>query len=335
MAEVFIGQTTNEAWLKAVKHLSESNAAYEQESRGGVTREIMGAFFVVDNPIEKWTTFRRPPINIAFAMAEVVWILGGHNDSAFLNFWNSQLQKFAGSGESYYGAYGHRLRHRFGYDQIERAYQALRNNPESRQIVVQIWDPDSDMPNADGSPRDMDIPCNLLAMLKIRSNKLEWTQIMRSNDIFLGTPHNFIQFMSLQEIIAGWLEVGVGEYRHYSDSLHLYKSAIEKGFSYSQTKVPENRDSLTLPRKEFDRVFSELLDSAYLLTLPQLKREELIAKVTKSPLPEAYKNILIILAAFSARKRKWTDLEEWLPDEISNPLYSYMWQSWISRMNRK
>ena len=45
---------------------------------------------------------------------------------------------------------------------------------------------------------------------------------MRSNDIVFGLPYNFLQFTFLQEIIAGWLNVDVGEYMHISDSLHMY-----------------------------------------------------------------------------------------------------------------
>ena len=90
---------------------------------------------------------------MAFALAEVVWIMRGRNDSAFLNYFNRQLPLRAGHGATYNGAYGQRLRAAFGFDQLERAYLALRHNPNSRQVVLQIWNPQRDLPDQTGRAR--------------------------------------------------------------------------------------------------------------------------------------------------------------------------------------
>ena len=79
-----------------------------------------------------------------------------------------------------------------------------------------------DLPDLDGSPANEDIPCNVLAMLKVRDGALHWTQVMRSNDLFLGLPYNIVQFTMLQEVLAGWLGVRVGPYNVVIDSLHVY-----------------------------------------------------------------------------------------------------------------
>src|SRR5437879_1150771 len=115
-------------------------------------------------------------MNIAFALEEVVWIMAGRNDSSFLNYYNTELPKYCGNGPIYHGAYGHRLRKRFGIDQVVRAYEALRRNPDSRQVVIQIWDSIVDLPAADGKPSSEDIPCNIVAMLKVRDKQLGPTQ---------------------------------------------------------------------------------------------------------------------------------------------------------------
>ena len=60
--------------------------------------------------------------------------------------------------------------------------------------MIQIYDTKEDFPIDNGKPRDDDIPCNICSMLKVRQGKLEWSQIMRSNDVLLGMPYNFIQF---------------------------------------------------------------------------------------------------------------------------------------------
>jgi thymidylate synthase len=143
------------------------------------------------------------------------------------NYWNPGLPKYSGAGEKYPGAYGYRLRHEFGLDQIKRAFEVLANRPETRQAVLQIWKPEIDLPEMDGRPISQDIPCNVMSLLKIRDGRLHWTQIMRSNDIMRGLPYNIIQFTMLQEVMAGWLGCEIGEYFHLSDSLHIYEKDTE------------------------------------------------------------------------------------------------------------
>ena len=121
-----------------------------QVSRNGPTREILHALISVSDPRQRWVVSRNPPMNIAFALAEIVWIMTGRDDSAFLNYFNRELPKYCGNCPNYHGAYGYRLRKRFKIDQLERAYQALSKNPESRQVVLQIWDSTIDLPSADG-----------------------------------------------------------------------------------------------------------------------------------------------------------------------------------------
>jgi thymidylate synthase len=81
---------------------------------------------------------------------EVVGIINGRKDSAYLNFFNPRLPRFAGTGPVYHGACGHRLRHNVGFDQLEGAAEALRNNPNGRQVVLQIWDAELDFPQSTG-----------------------------------------------------------------------------------------------------------------------------------------------------------------------------------------
>src|SRR5262249_46066683 len=153
-------------------------------------------------------------------------------------------------GPYYHGAYGFRLRRHYGLDQLDRACEALRRNPDGRQVVLQIWDPTLDLPHDDGSPQAPDIPCNLLSMLKGRGGKLEWVQVMRSNDLFRGMPYNFVQFTTLHEVMAGWLGVELGSYHQLSDSLHYYVDECNCFVDNPATCVMRNTDSLMLPREE-------------------------------------------------------------------------------------
>src|SRR5688572_20081702 len=210
MLRQFEGHTANDVWAKIALAFRDEEKTRKQSSRCGLTRELLHASLAIENPRERWVSIRMPPINVAFALAEVVWIISGRNDSKFINYFNRSLPKFAGGGSEYHGAYGHRLRCHWGVDQLERAYSILRSRPDSRQVVLQIWDGKVDLPASDGEEVGPDVPCNSMAMLKVREGRLEWMQILRSNDAFMGLPYNLVQFTTLQEVMSGWLGVEVG-----------------------------------------------------------------------------------------------------------------------------
>ena len=335
MFRPFEATTADQVWQKAANAFREGVGVVEQSSRAGPTKEILHAAFTVREPTQRWVTSRQPPLNVAFAIAEVVWIVTGRKDLAFLQAWNRRLPKYVGSGPSLHGAYGFRLRRHFGVDQLVRVYEVLKCNPDSRQAVLQIWDPRIDLPHPDGSPEDMDIPCNVFSILKLRQGKLEWLQIMRSNDLFLGTPHNFVQFTSLQEIVAGWLGVDCGPYHQVCDSLHLYECDEAKVLgSPQQADLPLNSDSLALPKEASDTAFGEIGRRVDLMVLPGLQRDQLRRISTWSKGPAAFRNMLAILAAEAARRRGWPDLCPGFLDECTNPLYEELWRRWVARVGK-
>lgn len=270
-------------------------------------------------------------MNPAFAIAEVVWILLGRNDSGFLNFWNPKLPQYCGYGPSYHGAYGYRLRHGAGGDQLERAYHALRSNRDSRQVVLQVWDKACDMPHPDGSPQSQDIPCNIVAMLKIRDDVLEWMQVMRSNDLFLGTPHNFVQWTSLQEIMAGWLGCGVGSFVLVTDSLHLYDHDSEMCTMTPSAPDVINTDSLALPKIEFDKLIMDVGRAMDELIEPDLTPSRLSGLLNQMRVHTGWGNLFSIAAADAARRKGWKDEANDAASHCSNPALRLAWDAWLEQ----
>lgn len=328
--KLFEGQTADAAWLQAARELS-SDASALQQSRAGLTRELAHVAFEIQDPRQRWIISRQPPINPAFAIAEVVWILAGRNDSAFLNFWNPALPKFAGTGQTYYGAYGYRLRQQLEIDQIDRVYQALLHNPDTRQAVLQIWDGRTDLPIDQGKPASADIPCNICSFLKIREGRLEWMQVMRSNDLILGLPHNVVQFTSLQEIIAGWLGLDLGTYHHFSDSLHVYERNFADLEHAPAVDAPANSDRLDIPREQFDPVFSEVerrFDELRAGDLDEARFDELLRL---DEMPGGYANFVRIAAADSARRRGWAERTRTAAEACTNPALRLAWARWMQR----
>lgn len=328
MAELIAGKSANEVWEKAVNHLR--NEKETVPGRNGDVYELLHMLISIEDPKQKWVYSRVPPMSIGFALAELIWIMNGEADSRIINYWNPSLKKYAGNHEYYYGAYGKRIRSHYGFDQLNKAYQALQNVPESRQVVIQIYDTKIDFPIENGKPRDEDIPCNICSLLKIRQNKLEWSQTMRSNDVLLGLPYNFIQFTGLQEIVAGWLEIDTGTYNHYSDSLHLYLNDAKKIGIHDGTDI-KNTDSLALKKGESEGIFKEIYNR-----MRELIKKDNIEKdiYTLGKLDSeflAYNNILFIISAYVAHKRRMYDLETELIKQCTNDLYCDMWDKWINR----
>jgi len=330
MFTVFQGQTADSVWCE-ISNAFRAGEGTIQPSRVGEMREILHSAMSISNPRQRWITSRVPTINLAFALAEVVWILNGRSDSKFLNYFNRKLPDFAGHGTTYHGAYGRRLRSHFGIDQLQRGYEALRNKPSSRQVVFQIWDSRIDMPTSSGKEVSSDVPCNVASILKVRDGKLHWMQIMRSNDVYMGLPYNIVQFTTMQEVIAGWLGLELGEYNQVSNSLHVYTRDLERVYNAQRKPVPLNTDSLAFPKSDSEHFFAELASNIDNLIDNRRKLEPMVSKIASSSLPESFKNMLSVLTAEAARRRKRNDL---VTDAISccrNPIYRYLYDRWLVR----
>lgn len=328
MAEIIMGKSANEVWKKAVSLLL--NEKYTLNGRTGEIYELLHTFISIENPRQKWIYDRIPPISIGFALAELVWIMNGEDDAEVINFWNPDLKKFTGKSKAYHGAYGKRIRSHYGFDQLEKAYQTLQNKPESRQVVIQIYDTKVDFPMDNGIPRDADIPCNICSMLKVREGRLEWSQIMRSNDVILGLPYNIVQFTGLQEILAGWLELEVGTYNHYSDSLHLYQRDVEK-IAINQKNNIQNADSLELNKNESERIFKDIYERMKFLVTGSSNEKEIYSLGILDSNYVAYDNMMSVIVAYVAHRQHKYDLEKELIKRNTNELYSEMWNSWINK----
>ncbi len=331
---VFQGQTADEVWRKAYQ--SVTSAGRHQASRAGVTIELLHVVLEVRDPRQRWVMSRRPVINPAFGIAEVVWLLAGSRDAEVLNYWFPRLPEFAGEGPTYEGAYGYRLRKQFGVDQVRRACDALSSNPSSRQVVLQYWDARSDLPQCDGVPNCADIPCNVTSLLKIREGRLDWTQVVRSNDLIRGLPTNFVQFTYLQEVMAGWLGVDVGAYHHWSDSLHIYSKDAAKFSCESEIPLPAtNTDSLAIDVVRGEAVILELYRRMVEMTAEDVSVKALERLASFPDAPPAYQNLLRVLGAESARRRGRDDQAAAMMVGCTNPQLLQTWSGWSKQMKVK
>ena len=320
-------------WQDAVAKLIES-PEYEHDGRNGVTYEILPAVLTIENPRYRWILSRRPPYNPAFGLVEFIWIITGNNESRVPNYWNPSLHRYAGEGDVYHGAYGFRLRHKFGLDQIERAYHALSVAPETRQVILQIWHPELDLPTTNGEAASQDIPCNVVSLLKLRDGRLHWTQIMRSNDIMLGFPYDVMHFTMLQEVMAGWLGAQLGAYVHLADSLHIYKRNLSE-YSCSPTDsqfIDSKPFSMTYDdsNKLFSLIYDDLVDVSN-GNKREDELEELFARDSKRNVDrcDLVRDMMVIIGSDAARRQNHTALAHFLVDSCVDQNLRKASKAWL------
>jgi len=188
-----------------------------------------------------------------------------------------------------------------------------------------------DFPSEDGEPTSKDIPCNICSMLKVRNGRLEWSQIMRSNDVYRGLPYNFIQFTTLQEVLAGWIGVEPGTYTHYADSLHLYDEDAVKAFSsiaVPPTAIPK---SLALPRDQANAVWSEMNRRVNVLVERELSAKEYGSLARLYDAPEEFGSLMAVVAADAARRKKCIEGMNEAISHCESPLLKQLWNRWAER----
>ena len=333
MIHVFSAESADDIWRRLADTLRDSQVDCVRTSRAGSTIDIGQVVIELTKPRNRWTVSRRPSLNPAFAIAEVVWIATGRNDAAFVNYFNRALPRYAGTGSTYDGAYGYRLRRHQGIDQLDRAYHALRNCGHTRQVVLQIWDSRVDLPALDGMPCSPDIPCNIVSFLKVHDGHLEWTQVMRSNDAFRGLPHNLVQFTALQEVMAGWLDLDLGSFNLITDSMHLYENDLPVLAYDASTVNVVSSDSLCLAKDESDQVFADLAFAIEQISGGSLTDQQLQLLPAVIALPHAFANFLIILVSESLRRRGKTHEASDLMLTCSNQVLHQLWHNWLKRMD--
>lgn len=224
---VFHGNMNRTFW-PMVKHLESGDIV---KARGRSTFEQLHVVSVLPDPRQRvFSKFGRRA-NPFFQAAETVWILNGSSHSEWLLYFNSQMGKFLDANSPHFHApYGERML-RWGQNsrldedqppvnQIRSVINELSADPASRRAVMIFGHPAWDLPAIETNDR----PCNIAFTFKIRGGRLHMTTFNRSNDLILGLSFtNVCQFTTIQEVISTALGVGLGEYTHWSDSLHMYQ----------------------------------------------------------------------------------------------------------------
>lgn len=164
-------------------------------------------------------TLRKIPVRI-FVVEQIWFLMGSRRPSEFLNKFTKIWDDFTNVDGVVSTAYGYRWRHHFGRDQISLLIKLLEKEPSSRHGVIITWDPSSD--GLSPTFRKANIPCPYTFSVNIIGGKLHLHNIIRSNDMVLGCPHDVAGFALLQRILAARLGVKIGKYTHSISNAHVY-----------------------------------------------------------------------------------------------------------------
>ncbi|WP_431674485.1 thymidylate synthase [Rhizobium leguminosarum] len=205
--------------------LSNDSRNRRVESRKGFSTETFAALLQLTNPRARISrSIGRS--KITSALGEMSWYLTGSDALPFIKHYLDRYDKFSEDKETLNGAYGKRIfgirrkykvgdRVRIGTE-WQRMIETLKERPGSRNATIQLFS------NSDVRRDSLDIPCTCSLQFVVRDGLLDLQAHMRSNDAFLGLPHDVFSFTMFQEIAARQLGYEVGRYFHSVGSLHLY-----------------------------------------------------------------------------------------------------------------
>jgi len=175
--------------------------------------------------------------NPFFHLYEALWMLAGRNDVAPLERYVKKSIDYSDDGKTLHGAYGYRWRREFSHycrrtgvkdDQLEVIASRLKENPEDRRCVLQMWDTRIDLDR-----QGKDVPCNTIATFQRGiEGELNLVVFNRSNDIIWGCyGANVVQFSFLLEYMAAWIGCPIGTYTQVSVNWHAYDNEVWKQVS--------------------------------------------------------------------------------------------------------
>lgn len=160
-------------------------------------------------------------------LAELIWFIKGETNIAFLNdrgvhIWDPWANKDGELGPIY-GKQWRSWPDKQGgtIDQLEQVIDSIKNNPNSRRLVVSAWNP-ADLPEMALSP------CHCLFQFYVANGKLSCQLYQRSADLFIGVPFNIASYALLTHMVAQVCGLQVGRFIHTFGDAHIYQNHLEQ-----------------------------------------------------------------------------------------------------------
>ena len=187
---------------------------------------------------------------------ELLWFLRGDTNIKYLkdhgvSIWDEWADENGELGP----VYGHQWRswpdeNGGTIDQIQNVVNQIKNNPDSRRMIVSAW-------NVAEVERMALPPCHTMFQFYVANGRLSLQLYQRSADTFLGVPFNIASYALLLQMMAQVTGLKAGDFIHTTDDTHLYLNHIE------QAKLQLTRTPRPLPRMIINPDVKDIFDFKY------------------------------------------------------------------------
>jgi thymidylate synthase len=206
------------------------NYAPQQNSRNGLTREVLGTQVKITQPWHRAVLTPGRKASLPAQIVETAWVLSGNDDISVILPYLPRAKDFSDDGTTWRGGYGPRIR-RWGslesIDQLDYVIRLLKSDPDTRRAVIQIYDP-----TIDSHTGFKDTPCNNWLHFIARDGLLHLHVATRSNDVMWGwSGINAFEWSVLLEVVAAYTGLKMGHIVFNISSLHLYERHFNKAQS--------------------------------------------------------------------------------------------------------
>lgn len=241
-------------YLDLLKHVLQ-NGRLKEDRTGTGTISTFGYQLRCDLA-EGFPLLTTKKVHLKSIIHELLWFLKGDTNVKYLQdngvrIWN----EWADADGSLGHIYGYQWRSWPDYngghiDQIAEAVRTIRENPDSRRIIVSAWNV-ADLDNMNLPP------CHSLFQFYVADGRLSCQLYQRSADSFLGVPFNIASYALLTMMVAQVCGLQPGEFIHTFGDLHIYRDHLE------QVREQLEREPRALPKMLLNPEVKNLEDFKY------------------------------------------------------------------------
>jgi len=232
-----------------------SEGAKKEDRTGTGTISIFGhqMRFNLEDGFPALTTKK---LHLKSIIHELLWFLKGDTNIKYLNengvrIWDEWADENGDLGH----VYGYQWRswpdYNGGYiDQITEIVEMIKNNPDSRRIIVSAWNV--------GDLKNMNLPpCHAFFQFYVADGKLSLQLYQRSADIFLGVPFNIASYALLLQMMAQVTGLKAGDFVHTFGDAHIYTNHLE------QVHLQLSREPRPLPTMKINPEIKDIFNFKY------------------------------------------------------------------------
>ncbi len=241
-------------YLDLLQHILDHGT--EKSDRTGTgTKSVFGYQMRFDLS-EGFPLLTTKKLHLKSIIHELLWFLAGDTNVKYLQdngvrIWNEWADPDGDLGH----IYGYQWRSWPDYngghvDQIKQILEQLRNDPDSRRIIVSAWNV-ADIPNMNLPP------CHALFQFYVADGRVSLQLYQRSADCFLGVPFNIASYALLLLMVAQVTGLKPGEFVHTLGDAHIYSNHIE------QARLQLTREPRPLPKMTLNPDVKDLFDFKY------------------------------------------------------------------------